>query len=163
MMLGATLGDLEQLNATLVRTAGDIGDVKGQSLAATRTVVSNVLQSARNAESQIQAQMAALRSTVTSAQRSTDGANWTGTNRETFHAAVVSFNAAMSRAEETTKETFSEFATNIDKMGQSLTEFSTSFGTAMDQAVSSTQSMGAAVAGQRANLDQVMNTGMSVG
>ena len=69
----------------------------------------------------------------------------------------------MVRAETSTKDTFQQFQKAINDMAQSLDGYAQELAKALTSARTSTDSMGRAVEAQRANLDTVMNTGLTVG
>jgi hypothetical protein len=162
-MLGAQLDDLGQLAGQLTTTTSDIGASSSRCTSLTSSVVSNVQQAAQDALQSIGNEMEALRATVDAAGRSADAAQWTGGNADRFRSAYVDFNGAMAAAERTTNETFADFKRLIENMTTELNEYVTKFNTSLDQAQQATQSMSSAVTSQQNALDQVMNTGISIG
>lgn len=162
-MLGAQLDDLIALAGELARTTSAIGDSQQSATSTTDRVVESVRTSSADAERQIANHMAALRDAVTRASTSAEGALWTGTNAETFRQAYREFDASLRQAEEATKATFADFGRAIAQMSDSLSQYSTTLASALASAQSSTQSMETAVRAQRDNLDQVMNSGLTVG
>jgi hypothetical protein len=160
-MLGAQLEDLSGLSQRLTVTSGDINATKTDSTTSTTNVVESVRTAASNALQQIEAQMEALRLTVTTAHNQAQSAVWTGINAETFRNAYAEFDSSMQQAEQATRETFSSFQRSIDTMAGELSDYSTRFAASMGEAETSTCSMATAVEQQRANLDQVMNTGLT--
>lgn len=159
-MLGAQLDDLDQLSQQLTRTAGDIGSCQADATATTSAVVESVRQAATEALARITAHMDALTASVEASQASAAGAMWTGVNADTFRQAASDFAGAMRSAHAATTETFTSFRTNIEAMASQLSEYGSELSAAMAQAEESTTTMATAVQGQRANLDEVMNTGM---
>ena len=162
-MLGAQLEDLSSLATQLASTTNSIGDCRASSTSSTDNVVQTVRSAAATVLGQINAQMDALRSAVAAANSSTNAAEWTGANAARFRSAYGEFDAAMRAAETTTKDTYADFNRAIDQMAASLSSFVAQLSTSLNGAQSSTQSMRGAVEAQRANLDMVMNTGLSVG
>ena len=161
-MLGAQLDDLSALAGQLDRTGGAIADCQTRSTTGTNEVVDSVRTAATTALQRITAQMDALRETVRAASTSSTSAQWTGGNAERFRAAYQQFDASMQQAETTTKETFADFHRAIDQMASSLSDYAQQLANSFVNAQSSTQTMSSAVQAQRANLDMVMNTGLSV-
>ena len=162
-MIGATLEDLDGLAQQLGTTTGDISTVSSGSVNTTSQVVDQVRSAAQAALQQITAHMDQLRQTVSSSRSRADGANWTGVNRGVFVDAYARFDTAMGQAESTTKETFADFDQLITKMSDELREYVDRFRTAMGDAGESTTSMRDAVTKQRQHLDEVMNSGLTVG
>jgi len=162
-MLGAQLADLSGLSQRLTVTGSEIGTCQTNATTATNTVVDTVRQAATAALARIEGEMQSLRAAVTAAHSQATAAVWTGVNAETFRTAYAEFDQAMQQGEQATSETFRSFQANIDAMATELAEYSTRFAASMTDAQSSTHSMATAVEQQRANLDQVMNTGMAMG
>jgi Zn-dependent alcohol dehydrogenase len=161
--LGATLEDLEALSTQLVTTTGDIGDVRDETRTAITEVVERLRQAGQAAVQTARQQMAALRTTVDSAQTRADGADWTGHNAEVFRSAYHDFSGAIGQAEQSTTDYFDEFNALLDRLGADTETYVGELGSSLTNAQTSTESMGHAVGAQRENLDQVMNTGFSVG
>lgn len=161
-MLGAQLDDLSALAGQLDRTGGAIADCQSRSTSDTNQVVESVRAAATTALQRITTQMDALRESVRAANTSATSAQWTGGNAERFRSAYQQFDASMQQAEATTKETFADFNRSIDQMAASLSDYAQQLASSLLNAQSSTQSMSGAIQGQRANLDMVMNTGLSV-
>jgi biotin operon repressor len=161
--LGATLEDLESLSTQLTTTTGDIGDVRDQTRTAITEVIDRLRQAGLEAVNTARQQMQALRTTVETAQSRADGADWTGHNAEVFRSAYQEFNSAIGQAETATTGYFDEFNSLLDRLGVDTEDYVGQLGTSLTNAQSSTESMSHAVDAQRQNLDQVMNTGFSVG
>ena len=161
-MLGAQLDDLDALAGQLDRTGGALAECQSHSTTDTNQVVDSVRTAATTALQRITTQMDLLRESVRTAGASSTSAQWTGANAERFRAAYHDFDASMQQAEATTRETFADFSRAIDQMAASLCDFSRQLASALANAQNSTQSMSSAVHAQRANLESVMNTGLSV-
>lgn len=161
-MLGAQLDDLDALAGQLDRTGGALAECQTRSTTDTNQVVESVRAAANTALQRITAQMDALRESVRGAGSSSRAAQWTGANAERFRAAYHDFDVSMQQAEATTKDTFAEFQRAIDHMATSLSDFAQQLANALANAQHSTQTMSGAVHAQRANLESVMNTGLSV-
>lgn len=162
-MLGAQLEDLTSLAAQLNRTGGSITECQSSSTGTTNNVVSTVRQAADAALSAITNQMDGLRAAVAAANAASGSAEWTGANSERFRSAYADFDSSMVRAETSTKDTFQQFQRAIGEMSQSLDSYAQELAKALTSARNSTDSMARAVEAQRANLDAVMNTGLTVG
>ncbi len=162
-MIGATLEDLDGLSTQLGTTTADINTVSSGSVSSTTQVVDQVRSAAQTALQQITSHMDQLRRTVVASRQRADGANWTGANRGVFVDAYGRFDTAMGQAETATKETFTDFDQLITKMSDELRDYVEKFRSAMSEAGESTTSMRDAVAKQRQHLDEVMNTGLTVG
>jgi ABC-type transporter Mla subunit MlaD len=162
-MLGAQLEDLVGLSQQLNTTTAEVGTVQANSLSTTSQVVSSVTSSAQDGLRMITQHMEALRSTVEAARGRLASTMWTGQNQVVFEGAYGEFTTAMTAAETSMNDVYASFQTQITNMTSELNDFVTRFSNSMTQAQASTQSMSTAVAAQRDNLDQVMNTGMSVG
>lgn len=161
--LGATLEDLHALAGQLRTTTGDIATVSGDTSSQINAVLEQLRTSGTTAVNTARNQMEALRATVNAAQTQADGADWTGHNAEVFRSAYQDFNASMTKAEQATTAYFDELNSLIERLSADTESYLTEFTGSMTNAQSSTESMSAAVDAQSANLDQVMNTGMSVG
>jgi uncharacterized protein YukE len=161
--LGATLEDLQALASQLRATTGDIGEVSTSTQTQIKAIVEQLRSSGSQAVTTARNQMQALRTSVNAAQSRADGADWTGHNAEVFRHAYQDFNQSMTKAEEATTSYFEEFNTLLDKLGGDTEHYLGEFTTSMGNAQTSTDSMATAVDAQHQNLDQVMNTGMSVG
>jgi hypothetical protein len=162
-MLGAQLDDLVALASHLDRTGTAIADCQVRSTSDTNQVVDSVRTAAATALQHITAQMDTLRESLRAADSSSSAAHWTGANAERFRSAYRQFDLSMQRAELTTKETFADFHRAIDQMAASLSDYAQQLTSALTNAQQSTHTMSSAVHAQRANLDAVMNTGLSVG
>jgi phage-related protein len=161
-MLGAQLDDLDALAGQLDRTGGALAECQSRSTADTNQVVESVRTAATTALQRITTQMDLLRESVRTAGSSSSAAQWTGANAERFRSAYHDFDASMQQAEATTKETFADFQRAIDQMAASLSDYVQQLANALTNAQHSTQTMSSAVHAQRANLESVMNTGLSV-
>lgn len=162
-MLGAQLGDLESLSSQLRSTMSEIGAVQGESMATSNTVVSSVREAATRAQGEILAAMERLRASVETSATQANAAAWTGANRDSFVSSYGEFQSAMTAAEAATEDAYQQFTTQIDAMAASLEDYTAQLQSSLTQAEASTESMSGAVDAQRTNLDQVMNTGMSIG
>jgi hypothetical protein len=162
-MLGAELGQLESLRGQIDRTTGDIGDCGTETNRITNDLVSSARQAATTAFGQINGALSALIQSVNTSQSQAASTNWTGINYEVFSGAVDQFQGAMSQAQAATAETFQNFNTAVDTLASDLEDYVRTFQAKLTEAGRSTTSMASAVQGQRDNLDQVMNQGISVG
>jgi uncharacterized protein YukE len=162
-MLGAQLEDLSGLSTQLTSTSSEITAVDAAATSSTTQVVDGVRQASNAAKLAIDAHMQTLRETIMNANSRLTATQWTGQNQMTFTSAYEQFNSAMVTAENAAKDTFASFERSITTMSTELEEFVTRFNASMADASASTTSMASAVDAQRDNLDQVMNTGMSVG
>lgn len=161
--LGATLEDLEALSTQLATTTGDIGEVRDGTRAAITAVVERLRAAGQEAVQTARSQMEALRASVDTAQSRADGADWTGHNAEVFRSAYHDFSGAIARGQQATTDYFDEFNSLLDRLGADTETYVGELATSLSNAQTSTESMGRAVDGQRQNLDQVMNTGFTVG
>jgi hypothetical protein len=162
-MLGAQLDDLDALANQLDRTGTAIADCQSRSTSDTNQVVDSVRTAAATALQRITAQMDIMRESLRAASGSSHAAHWTGANAERFRSAYQQFDASMQQAEVTTRGTFADFQRAIDQMAASLADYAQQLASALANAQQSTLTMSSAVHAQRANLDAVMNTGLSVG
>lgn len=161
-MLGAQLEDLVQLSNHLTRTSGDLEACRTNSLATSTRVVETVRSAADLALTRISAEMTALSQSVDGSRNQAESTVWTGANSDRFRTGYAEFHRAMQHARSSTEETFGEFRAAIEQMVSSLTAYVDSFSASMDQASGSAAAMAQAVEQQRATLDQVMNTGVSL-
>lgn len=160
VMLGAQLDDLDGLAQRLRATGGDIEGARGDAQRTTSTVVDAVQTSSAQARSMIEQVIAELLASVAASADTANGAQWTGHNQTTFLGHHAEFQGAMERAGTATNEAFAQFGQAIDQMADVLVEYEASLALALADAVQASTSMAGAVDAQRANLDQVMNTGM---
>jgi hypothetical protein len=159
---GAELERLEQLAARLDQTGNTIGTTRTGATQAGDTVVAQVRDASGQANARVIAELETLRADVQSARDVAEATQWTGTNAEVFRGAYAEFTAAMERAEISTNQIFDEFKAATDQLSQSLEDHVRRFDAAMIQAEESARTMGQVVRAQRDNLDQAMNTGMTV-
>lgn len=161
-MLGAQLDDLATLSTRLQTTAGDVGSVQEQAVALTSTVVSSVTESARQALTQISTQMDVMSQSVAASTSQAESTQWTGQNADRFRQGATEFQTAMATAGSTTNEAFEAFVQAASAMSDSLQQYVNQLSTSLVSAQDSATQMSGAVESQRANLDQVMNVGISL-
>ncbi len=161
-MLGAQLDDLFRLSQRLTSTAGDVGESRNGAIRTTAQVVSGVQDAAQAALDQIMAHMDQLGQGVAASVTEAGTVTWTGTNADRFRDASQQFQASMLVAQRTTTDTFAQFRQTIGLLSETLDAYATQLGAALTDAESSTHQMSQAVHQQAVNLDQVMNTGVSL-
>ncbi len=162
-MLGAQLDDLATLSTRLQTTSTDVGAVKDQSVTLTSTVVGNVTEAARHALSEISTQMDLMSQSVAASTSQADATQWTGANADRFRQGAAEFQSSMATASTTTSEAFQAFLQAASTMSESLENYVTQLSGSLMTAQESASQMSSAVESQRANLDQVMNIGISAG
>ncbi len=160
-MLGAQLDDLASLSTRLNTTAADVGSSREQSVQTTTLVITEVSDAARRALDEISSHMQALDQSVSAAVGQADQTQWTGANADRFRHGAAEFRGAMQSGQAATTEAFASFQASVASMTETLNQFVSEFSTALAHAESSTIEMANAVEGQRANLDQAMNIGLS--
>jgi hypothetical protein len=161
-LIGAELEGLENLAVQLDQSGTTIATTRTGATQTGATVVQQVRDASREANSRILAEMAALRDGVQAARNAAESTQWTGSNAEVFRGAHADFAASMEQAEATTNQIFTDFDQAINQMSQSLEDNVSRLDAALVQAEESARSMGLAVRSQRENLDQAMNYGMTV-
>ncbi len=162
-MLGAQLDDLSSLSTKLQATSSDVGSIKEQAVSLTANVVGNVVEAAKQALGDMTTQMELLSQSVASSANQAEATQWTGANADRFRQGAVEFQASMTQAGGTTGEAFQAFLQSASAMTDSLEQYVTQLATALSAAQDSATQMSSAVESQRANLDQVMNIGISLG
>ena len=162
-MLGAQLDDLSTLSTKLQTTSGDVGSIKEQAVSLTSTVVGNVIEAAKQALGDITTQMDLLSQSVASSSTQAAATQWTGANADRFRQGATDFQSSMTQAGATTGEAFEAFLQSASTMTDSLEHYVTQLASALTTAQESAAQMSGAVESQRANLDQVMNIGISIG
>lgn len=161
-MLGAQLDDLSSLSNRLQTTSGDVGSVQQQAVSLTSRVVSNVTEAAQTALNEITTQMDLMAQSVTAASSQADATQWTGANADRFRQAAMDFQGAITQAGSTTNDTFAQFLSTASSLSAMLETYVSQLSTSLSNAQESANQMSSAVEGQRSNLDQVMNQGLSV-
>jgi len=162
-LLGADLGSLTDLSAQLQSTTSGIGEVQASSDGVAQRVVDEMRAAFAGALSGISSDMAALESTVGQARSQTAQTQWTGSNRHEFERATGEFGAAMQSISAATDAAYVDFNAAMEQIAATINEYQAMLRTSLGQAQDSTTSMNQAVVNQREVLDQVMNTGLTVG
>lgn len=162
-MLGAQLDDLQTLSSQLTVMGSDVAACRDDSVSTTSQMIADVTHATALALQQINAHMARLDGSVQAAVGHAEAAQWTGANADRFRQGAADFHAAMGTGQAATREAFASFQQSAAAMTETLQEFVAGFSTALTEASSSASDMSAAVEAQRANLDSVMNLGLSVG
>lgn len=161
-LLGAQLDDLAGLAHRLSTTSADVGTARESSVSTSTNVITAVADAAQQALTAITTQMEQLEASVAGAVAQAEGTQWTGANADRFRGAAQEFHGAMSAGQRATTEAFQSFQASVGAMNDTLGTYVQQFGTALTSAQDSATQMSAAVESQRANLDQVMNAGLSV-
>lgn len=161
-LLGAQLDDLAGLAQRLSATSTDVGAARDRSVGTSTDVITTVADAAQRALTAIEAHMEQLEASVSAAITQAESTQWTGANADRFRGAAQDFHGAMSAGQRATTEAFQSFHTSVGAMSDTLATYVQQFGTALTSAQDSASQMAAAVESQRANLDQVMNAGLSV-
>jgi hypothetical protein len=162
-MIGAQLETLDALAQQLGVTSVDIADVSAGAVRAFSDAVEALEVATASAVQNASMQTANLRASVNTSQQRSADAVWTGSNATRFHEAYQSFDGAIVGAEHATNDAFADFKRQIGDLSAALGTFIQSFQTSMTNAAASTDSMSSAVRNQRTTLDQVMNTGLTIG
>ncbi len=162
-ILGAQLDDLAVLADQLRQTAGDLATTRDSALTLSGQMVNTTRETAQNGLSTVEGQLTTMSASVTASVSQASAAQWTGANAERFREGAASFQANIEAGRTATTEAFSSFNTHIAALADALESYVQQFGTALAGAEESSHQMSAAVESQRANLDQVMNTGLAVG
>ncbi len=162
-MLGAQLDDLQSLSAQLTLMGTDVAACRDDSVITASQVITDVTQATALALQQINAHMARLEGSVHAAVGHAEATQWTGANADRFRQGASDFQASMGSGQATTREAFASFQQSAAMMTETLQDFVTGFSAALTEASASAGDMSAAVEAQRANLDSVMNLGLSIG
>ena len=161
-MLGAQLDDLQALSSQLTTMGDDVAASRDDALATTTNVIAEVSQATTTALQQISAHMERLEASVRGAMARADATQWTGANADRFRQGASDFQSSLIVGQTATQEAFTSFQQSTSLMGDTLSEFVAGFSTALTQASSSANDMSSAVEAQRANLDSVMNLGLTI-
>lgn len=162
-MLGAQLDDLAGLAQRLTTTSGDVGVARDNAVGTTSTAVDAIGSASQQALASITSHMEALEASVAGAVTQADSTQWTGANAGRFRGAAQEFHSSMTAGQTATTEAFQSFQASVAAMNETLNTYVQQLSGALTSAQESAANMASAVEGQRANLDQVMNLGMSVG
>ena len=162
-MLGAQLDDLQGLSAQLHVMGGDVATTRDGSVTTTSHVIGEVTQATATALQQITTHMEQLQTSVQTAVARAEATQWTGANADRFRQGAADFQTSLAAGQATTRDAFASFQRSAAMMSDTLQEFVTGFSAALTDASASATDMATAVEGQRANLDSVMNLGLSVG
>ena len=162
-MIGAQLDDLSALTTQLQTMGADVASTRDGSVATTTQVITDVAQATATALHQISAHMDQLQTSVQTAVARADATQWTGANADRFRQGAADFQASVITAQATTRDAFASFHASTSLMSETLQDFVTAVSAALTDASTSATDMATAVEAQRANLDQVMNTGLSFG
>lgn len=161
-MLGAQLDDLQGLSAQLHVMGGDVATTRDGSVTTTSQVIGDVTQATATALQQITSHMDQLQASVQTAVARAEATQWTGANADRFRQSAVEFQTSIAAGQATTREAFASFQSSVTMMSDTLQQFVTGFSAALTDASSSASDMATAVEAQRANLDNVMNLGLSI-
>lgn len=160
-MLGAETGGLSALASRLGITTGEIGTCQAECQQIQVTVCSAMEDAFSAAISSLTATRSNLDTTVRDAASQLADTRWTGANRHSFDGAYQDFTAAMSGLNQAIDTAYGQFQSNMQQMNALMHTFQTDVAASMGQAQESTTSMQHAVTSQQANLESVMNTGLS--
>lgn len=161
-MLGAQLDDLQGLSAQLHVMGGDVATTRDGSVTTTTQVIDQVTQATATALQQITTHMEQLQASVHAAVTRAETTQWTGANADRFRQGAAEFQTSLAAGQATTQEAFASFQSSAAMMSDTLQEFVTGFSAALTDASASATDMATAVEAQRANLDSVMNLGLSI-
>lgn len=161
VMLGAQLDDLQALTARLDAMSTDVTATRDNSVATSTQLVNDVTTASTTGLQQINGLLEQLRASVEGAVSSAESTQWTGANADRFRQGAIEFQAAIAAGDAATRDAFTTFQTSAAAMSDALQEFVTGFSAALTDASASATDMARAVEAQRANLDSVMNLGLS--
>jgi hypothetical protein len=161
-MLGAQLDDLQSLSAQLHVMSGDVTTTRDGSVATTSQVIGEVAQATATALQQITTQMEQLQTSVQGSVARAEATQWTGANADRFRQGASDFQSSLAAGQAATRDAFTSFQSSAAMMSDTLQEFVTGFSAALTDASASASDMATAVEAQRANLDSVMNLGLSI-
>ena len=160
-MLGAQLGDLDDLSGRLTTMGGDVAATRDDALATTTRLIGDVGQATELALQQITTAMERLDASVQTAVSRAESSHWTGANADRFRQAAGEFQGSLLAGQTATREAFTSFKQSTSLMSETLQDFVTGFSGALSDASSAAGDMAIAVNAQRDNLDQVMNQGFA--
>ncbi len=161
-MLGAQLDDLQTLSNQLTTMGANVAASRDESLTTTTNVINEISQATATALQQITTHMERLEASVRIAVAKADATQWTGANADRFRQGASDFQSSLLTGQTATQEAFTSFQQSTSLMSDTLQEFITGFSAALTQAADSAHDMSSAVEAQRANLDSVMNLGLSI-
>jgi len=162
-MLGAQLDDLHALSSQLTTMGADVAAGRDDALTTTTTMITDVSEATAAALQQITVHMERLEVSVRSAVARAEATQWTGANADRFRQGANDFQSSLLTGQTTAREAFTSFQQSASLMSETLQEFVAGFSVALTHAATAANDMSAAVEAQRANLDGVMNLGLSIG
>lgn len=161
VMLGAETGGLSALASRLGTTTTEIGACQTDCQTIQVTVCGAMEDAFATAINSLSATRSNLDQTVQAAAGQLADTRWTGANRANFDGAYQGFQGAMTSLNQAIDAAYSQFQANMQQMNALMETFQRDVAVSMGQAQDSTTSMQNAVTAQQANLESVMNTGLS--
>lgn len=160
-MLGAETAGLSALAVRLGTTTSEIGACQIECQSIQTTVCGAMDEAFAAAITSLQTTRGNLDQTVQAAAGQLADTRWTGANRASFDGAYQGFTGAMASLNQAIDAAYGQFQSNMQQMNALMETFQLDVSASMGQAQESTTSMQTAVTAQQANLESVMNTGLS--
>ena len=162
-MIGASIDDL---NGTSTNYQGfsETARSSGTTVVATALrAVGNIEAETNSAEASIIDALENMRTGMTNANSSMQGAQYVGRNADVAREASNNLDRRVAQAVNEVTDAFQDFRTRISALGGELEGIASNFDGYATQVAESGAGMSRAMNDQAANLDAVMNGGLAVG
>ncbi|MEZ5341847.1 MAG: hypothetical protein R2706_10460 [Acidimicrobiales bacterium] len=137
--------------------------LRDNAVTTTSTAVESISSASEQALASITSHMEHLEASVAAAVSQAESTQWIGANADRFRTAAQEFHSSMTAGQQATTDAFASFQASVAAMNDTLSTYVQQLSGALTAAQEAAAQMAAAVDGQRANLDQVMNAGLTVG
>lgn len=162
-MIGASLDDLNN-TSTNYQGFSDTARSSGTTVVSTaRRAVGNIEAETNSAEASIVDALENMRTGMTNANASMQGAQYVGRNADVARETSTELDARVAQAVTEVTEAFQDFRTRIAGLGGELEGIATDFDAYATTVAESGAGFSQAMTSQATNLDAVMNQGLAVG
>lgn len=166
MNLGMLGGDVAQIqgHASAYRMLGDnLVACGGNVMSTTDSAVAGLQEQIGSAQGAVESALLAVSQESRSVAASFGGLQWTGANRAQAEEVGAELDARVNETTVRVQEIFETFRADLARLGGELTDVATQFSAVAAAAGESAASLGQAMDAQAAQLDEVMNTGITRG
>ncbi|MEM7341020.1 MAG: hypothetical protein AAF467_20355 [Actinomycetota bacterium] len=162
-MIGADIGDLNN-TSTNFQGFSETARTSGTTVVSTaRRAVGNIEGETNTAEASIIDALESMRTGMTNANASMQGAQYVGRNAEVARNASTELDGRVAQAVTEVTEAFQDFRTRIAALGGELEGIASDFDAYAATVAESGAGFSQAMTNQATNLDAVMNQGIAVG
>lgn len=161
--IGASLDDLNRTSTDMSGFANTARDSGTTVVATTRRAVGNIEAETNTAEVTIIEALESMKTGMTTANSTLQGAQYVGRNADVARDAGSDMDRRVAQATAEVTDAFNQFRTRITALNGELEAIATGFDGYAASAADSGDSFSVAMNNQATNLDNVMNSGLSVG